>query len=146
MLSEGHVVKAYQEARRKEGNTSQYFMQLLECRLDNVVYRLRFARTIFGAQQLVSHGHILVDGKKVDRRSFLVRPGMEISIRDKSRTLKCVVDAMETSAQRTPDYFEVDKENFKGKLLMAPTIEQIEGHLALPINIPTVCEFLAHRA
>lgn len=145
MLSEKHIVASFKDAQRKKGNTGQLFMQKLECRLDNVVYRLRFARTIFGAQQLVSHGHVMVDGKKVDRRSFMVRPGMEISIREKSRKLKCVIEAAEVSAQQTPDYFELDKDNFKGKMLMVPNLEQIEGQLAIPVNIPTVCEFLAHK-
>lgn len=146
MLSEGHIVSAFKGAQIQKGNTTQAFMQKLECRLDNVVFRLRFARTIFGAQQLVSHGHILVDGQKVDRRSFIVRPGMEISIREKSRTVKSIVEAAESSFQKTPDYFDLDKENFKGKLLMLPNLEQIEAQLPIPINIPTVCEFLAHQS
>ena len=74
MLMEKQMVKMFKEAVLQQGNTAQLFMQRLECRLDTVVYRLRFARTIFGAQQLVTHGHILVDGKKVDRRSFFGPP------------------------------------------------------------------------
>ncbi len=145
MLMEKQMVKMFKEAIAQKGNTAQLFAERLECRLDNVVYRLRFSRTIFGAQQLVSHGHILVDGKKVDRRSFRVRPGMEISIREKSRKIKGVVDAMETSAHTTPDFLELDKDNFKGKLLAAPELDQVETLLPIPVNIPVVCEFLAHR-
>lgn len=145
MLTEGHIVSAFKEARRQKGHTNQVFLQLLECRLDTVVYRLRLSRTIFGAQQLVSHGHILVNGKKVDRRSFIVRPGMEISIREKSRNLKTVLEAIEMATQKTPDYLEMDKDKLKGKLLMNPSLEQIEGQLPIPINISTVCEFLAHQ-
>lgn len=145
MLLEKQMVKAFKEAVTQKGNTAQHFAERLECRLDNIVYRLRFARTIFGAQQLVAHGHILVDGKKVDRRSFFVRPGMEISICDKSRKVKTIVDAVETSAQTTPDYLELDKDNFKGKLLAAPQLDQVESLLPIPVNFPVVCEFLAHR-
>ncbi|MCH9627367.1 MAG: 30S ribosomal protein S4 [Chlamydiales bacterium] len=145
MLMEKQMVKMFKEAIAQKGNTAQLFAERLECRLDNVVYRLRFSRTIFGAQQLVSHGHILVNGKKVDRRSFRVRPGMEISIREKSRKIKGVVDAMETSAHTTPDFLELDKDNFKGKLLAAPELDQVETLLPIPVNIPVVCEFLAHR-
>src|SRR5277367_882835 len=76
MLSQKQLVNAYRKALKLKGNTAQLLNELLECRLDNVVYRLRFSASIFGAQQLVSHGHIHVDGKKVDRRSFVVRPGM----------------------------------------------------------------------
>lgn len=145
MLLEKQMVKMFKEAVLHEGNTAQLFMQRLECRLDTVVYRLRFARTIFAAQQLVTHGHILVNGKKVDRRSFFVRPGMEISIREKSRKNKAIIDSMDASAHQVPDYMELNKDNFKGKLMMAPELHQIEGQLPLPINIPVVCEFLAHQ-
>ncbi len=145
MLLEKQLVSSFKKSVSSKENTAQVFMQRLESRLDNMVYRLRFARTIFGAQQLVSHGHILVDGKKVDRRSFIVRPGMEISIREKSRSVRAIVEAMETSTQQVPDYCELDKENFKGKMMMEPTLEQIEGQLPIPVNIPVVCEFLAHR-
>ncbi|MFN0064939.1 MAG: 30S ribosomal protein S4, partial [Chlamydiales bacterium] len=107
MLAERQLVTSFKKSVEEKGNTAQLFMLRLECRLDNLVYRLRFARTIFGAQQLVSHGHILVNGKKVDRRSFLVKPGMEISVKEKSRKSKAILDAMETSTQNTPDYLEL---------------------------------------
>lgn len=145
MLLEKQVVRMFKEAAQEKGNTAHLFMARLECRLDVVVYRLRFSRTIFGAQQLVSHGHILVNGKKVDRRAFHVRPGMEVSIREKSRTVKAIVEAIELSTHEVPAYFEFDKEKFKGKLLMCPELEQIEGQLPMPVNIPMVCEFLAHQ-
>ncbi|MCH9609670.1 MAG: 30S ribosomal protein S4 [Chlamydiales bacterium] len=145
MLLEKQLVSSFKAAASKKGNTAQLFMQHLECRLDNIVYRLRFARTIFAAQQLISHGHILVDGKKVDRRSFIVKPGMTISIREKSRKMQSIIDAMETATQQLPDYCELDKDNFQGKLMMDPDLEQIEGQLPLPVNLPVVCEFLAHR-
>lgn len=145
MLPEKKLVTYFKNSMQEQGNTAQLFMEKLECRLDNIVYRLRFARTIFGAQQLVSHGHIHVNGKKVDRRSFQVRPGMIITIKEKSRTVKAIVEAMETSAHGVPDYLELDKERFAGKLMMVPQLDQIVGQLPLPINIPTVCEFLAHQ-
>src|SRR5262249_51997489 len=87
MLSEKQLVSYYKKALRKEGNTAELLAAMLECRLDNIVYRLKFASTIFAAHQLVSHGHILVDGKKVDRRSFIVEPGMTVSVKEKSRNL-----------------------------------------------------------
>lgn len=145
MLSEKQVINSFKESVHEEGNTAELFMEKLECRLDNIVYRLKFSRTIFGAQQLVSHGHILVNGKKVDRRSFRVRPGMEISIKEKSRKIKSVNEALELAAQSLPEYLSLEKDKFSGKLLMKPQIDQIEGQLPLPLNIPMVCEFLAHQ-
>lgn len=145
MLGERQLILSFKKALNEQGNTSELFMQKLECRLDMVIYRLRFARTIFAAQQLVSHGHVLVNGKKVDRRSFQVRPGMEISIKEKSRKIKAIGDALDTSAHAIPDYYELDRDSMKGKMLSMPLLEQIEGQLPLPINLPTVCEFLSHR-
>ena len=81
MFTRSQLVRYYKEAIRSKGNTPSLFIARLECRLDNVVYRLKLAPTIFAAQQLVLHGHVLVDGKKVDRRSFFVKPGMVVAIR-----------------------------------------------------------------
>lgn len=145
MLGEKQLVTTFKKVQQEKGNTAQLFMERLECRLDVMVYRLKFAPTIFGAQQLVSHGHVLVNGKKVDRRSFLVRPGMEISIKEKSRKMKTTVETLESRAQDVPTYLSVDKDKFLGKLLMVPALDQIEGQLPLPINISMVCEFLAHQ-
>src|SRR6185295_11000864 len=93
MLSEKQLSKYYKLAARYHKNTAQIFLQLLECRLDNIVFRLKFASSPFQAQQLVAHGHVFVNGKRVDRRSFTVRPGMEISIKPASRKLKVVNDS-----------------------------------------------------
>ncbi len=145
MLLERQLVNAFHDAASKKGNTAEYFLTRLECRLDNMVYRLGFGTTIFAAQQLVSHGHILVNGKKVDRRSYFVRPGSEIAIREKSRKVKAIVISLEARSQTVPEYLELDKDKFQGKLLVSPLLDQIEGQLPIPINIPIVCEFLAHH-
>ena len=141
MLSERQLVNAFKRALNMKGNTATHLAELLECRLDNVVYRLKFGSTIFAAHQLVSHGHILVDGKKVDRRSFQVRPGMVISIKDKSRKVKAINEAIE-SARDIPEYLSLSKENFSGQLVSMPTPEQLPW--PIPINLPEVCDFLAH--
>ncbi len=119
-------------------------MEALECRLDNVVYKLKLAPTIFAAQQLVAHGHILVNDKKVDRRSFYVRPGMTVSVRPKSQQMPIVKEAVESGSRSVPEYLSLDAEKFSGQLLVAPAIDQIQ--LPLPVNIPLICEFLAHSA
>ena len=103
MLSEKQLVAYYKKAVQMVGNTADFFTQMLECRLDNIVYRLKLAPTIFGAHQLVSHGHILVNGKKVDRRSFQVKPGMVISVKEKSRTMKIIGESI-NSSRSVPDY------------------------------------------
>lgn len=142
MLSRKQLVRYYKEAENSKINTPQAFIERLECRLDNVVYRLRFANTIFGAQQLVAHGHILVDEKKVDRRSFFVRPGMVISVRAKSHNNPLIKQNIESTVRDIPEFLMLDENKLSGKLLSSPHTDQIP--FPLPINIPLICEFLAH--
>ncbi|MBA2727821.1 MAG: 30S ribosomal protein S4 [Parachlamydiaceae bacterium] len=142
MLTEKQLVKYYKHAVTLAGNTPQNFTQLLECRLDNVVYRLKFGATIFAAHQLVSHGHILVDGKKVDRRSFQVKPGMVISIREKSRKMKAINEAIESPMKTVPEYLSLDAPHFSGQMLALPSIDQMQW--PLEVNLAEICDFLAH--
>jgi len=142
MLGEQQLVGYYRKAFSLKGNTMDNFQALLECRLDNLVYRLKFAPTIFAAQQLVSHGHILVDGKKVDVRSFQVRPGMVISIREKSRKIGFINECLEDTMRETPSFLQCDAKNYSGQLLAVPQPEEVS--LPVEINIAEVCEFLAH--
>jgi small subunit ribosomal protein S4 len=142
MLTRTQLVRAYKEAVKTKGNSAHLFMERLECRLDNIVYRLKFASTIFGAGQLVSHGHILINGKKVDRRSFFVRPGMVISVKPKSQSMTAIKSSLESNANAVPDYLSLDPAQQSGSLLHSPAIDQIP--LPMPVNIPQVCEFLAH--
>lgn len=144
MLSQKKLINAYKQAVKNPGNTAHNLLESLECRLDNVVYRLRFATTIFAAQQLVSHGHVLVNGKKVDRRSFLVKTGMEITLKEKSKKVKAIQIAQEATSRDIPSYLSLSKDKCSGVLEMAPEPDQIP--LSLPVNVPLVCEFLAHTA
>ena len=144
MLTQKYLVNAYKKALLSEGNTAQLFLERLECRLDNVVYRLRFASSIFGAQQLVSHGHIFVDGKKVDRRSFQVEPGMVVSIKPASRQMKAIQMAQEYTSRDIPEYLSLEEDKQSGRLLSSPQIDQVP--LPIPINIPLVCEFISHTS
>lgn len=142
MIREKTLVRYYRKALNAAGNTMDNFQQLLETRLDNVVYRLKMAPTIFAAQQLVAHGHVEVDGKKVDIRSFQVKPGMIISIREKSRKMPAIQAALENAQRETPTYMQVDPSKFEGSILSLPTREDVP--LPIEINIPEVCDLLAH--
>lgn len=144
MISQKQLVNAYKKANLRKGNTAQLLLEQLECRLDNVVYRLRFASTIFGAQQLVSHGHIQVNGKKVDRRSFQVEPGMVVSIKPASRQIKAIQMAQEYTTREIPEYLSLESDKQSGSLVSAPQMDQVP--LPLPINIPLVCEFISHTS
>jgi len=142
MISESQLRRYFDEAVRREGNTRDLLLQLLECRLDVLVYRLRFASTIFAAQQLVAHGHICVNGKRVKARSFSVRPGMVISVYDRSRQIKPVVESLKYSTHTVPEYFEFNEKDLSGKLLSLPSMESIS--LPVELNLAMVCDFLAH--
>ena len=144
MLTNKQLLRAYDKAQNKKGNTINNLLEILECRLDNIVYRLRFASTIFGAQQLVSHGHILVDGKKVDIRSFNVKQGMTISVKPKSQKVKAIQASVANKAVEVPEYLSLDEAKFSGTLLSMPIPEQIP--FPLTINVQKVCEFIAHTS
>lgn len=142
MLSEKQLVRYFQEAFKQTGNTAHYLAQSLECRLDNLVYRLGFAGTIFGAHQLIAHGHVQVNGKKVDIRSFAVKPGMKISIKEASRKMKAINESLDAPRQEVPAYLSLNRDQFEGTLLAVPMIEQISW--PIEVNLPEICDFLAH--
>lgn len=142
MLSQKHLVRYFQEAEKDKANTPNKFISRLECRLDNIVYRLKFASTIFQAQQLVAHGHILVNGRKVDIRSFEVKPGMVVSVKPATQKAIMIEQAL-ANPREVPTYLSLDAGSFSGQLLVNPEIDQVP--FALPVNVPLICEFLAHN-
>jgi len=125
-LLEGQFHRTFVDASRRKGVTGDNLLRLLELRLDNVVYSLGFATSRNQARQLVRHGHLRVDGKRVNIPSFQVRPGMEISIAEKSRKNTQVQEAMEFAQGRgVPAWLELDMNAFTGKVLELPTREDI---------------------
>lgn len=118
-VSERQFRRYFGIAKKSRGLTGLAFMQICESRLDNVVYRLGFAVTRRQARQLVAHGHVTVDGKKVDIPSFLVKVGQVVSLKEKSKSLKLVKDAQENLKATVP-YVELDKNKLEGKLIRLP--------------------------
>lgn len=141
MISESQLKKYYKQAT-KRGSTADNLIASLECRLDVVVYRLKLAPTIFAAHQLVSHGHILVNGKKVDIRSFRVQPGMKVAIKEKHLNNKIVQESLQNTAREVPEYYNFDIKKGEGELLVIPQADQVSHPLT--INLPVICDFLAH--
>ena len=107
-----------------------------------IVYRLKFALSPFHAQQIVAHGHILVDGKRVDIRSYQVKEGSVISVSEKGKNNQFIKEALERSSVDVPEYLSLDGPGMNGKLLVKPHMDQIP--LPLPVNVAVVCEFLAY--
>ena len=127
----------YFRAERQKGITGTNLLILLECRLDNIVYRMGFAASRKQARQLVRHNHFLVNNRKVNIPSYQVRPGDEVGAKDKSKKVPQVVEAMETVVRRgIPDWIEVDKEKFMGTLKALPNRED----LTMPIQEQLIIE------
>lgn len=115
---EKQFAKYYEKAAKSAGITGETLLQILESRLDNVVFRLGFAKTRDEAKQLISHGHITVNGKKVDVSSYLVKAGDVIAIKEASRSMKGINAIIEKSTNRVvPAWLEQDKDNYSGKVI-----------------------------
>ena len=137
-LSEKQFYNTYLKASKKAGSAGENFLVMLESRLDNIVYRMGFARTRRASRQLVNHGHVLVDGKKVDIPSFQVQPGQVIEIRERAKNLSVINEALE-AATATVDFVEVNKDAKKGTYVRYP--ERKELFTAQEINELLVVEF-----
>ena len=127
-LNERQFANLFQKASRMGGMAGPNFLILLERRLDNVVYRLGFARTRKAARQLVNHGHIEVNGKKLDIPSAMVNPGDVISVRENARNMKCIAEALESNIAN-PAFVEVDKENKKGTFVRLPERSELNQEI-----------------
>ena len=126
-VSEKQFRTLFKEAARKEGNTGELLIQLLEQRLDNVVYRMGFATTRAFARQLVNHGHILVDGRRVDIPSFRVKPGQKIEIREKSKSNPQIARSIELTNQTgIVEWVDVDKEKLFGIFTRIPERDEVK--------------------
>jgi small subunit ribosomal protein S4 len=118
-LSEKQFRNLFDKATKMKGISGENFMILLESRLDNLVYRLGFANSRAGARQLVSHGHITVDGKKVDIPSYMVSVGQVIGLRERSRGLSSIKGALE-NRNHVPAYLEFNEQALEGKYIRLP--------------------------
>ncbi len=127
-LNERQFANLFQKASKLEGMAGVNFLLLLESRLDNVVYRMGFARTRKAARQLVNHGHIEVNGKKVDIPSAQVKPGDVVAVRENARNMKVIAEALEANIT-IPSFVEVDKENKKGTFVRLPERSELNQEL-----------------
>ncbi len=134
---EGQFRNYFEKAARASGVTGELLLQQLERRLDNVVYRLGFGISRRQARQLVRHGHIHIDGRKVNIPSYQVSVGEEIAIRESSRKLPILEPAKDfASHQNAPTWLEIDRDNYKGKVLSLPKRDEIQQ----PVNEQLIVE------
>ena len=138
-ISERHFRRIYAEANRIKGSTSENLIALLERRLDAVVYRAKFVPTVFAARQFISHGHVKVNGRKVDISSYRVRPGDEIEVREKARQIPMVLEAIQSAERDVPDYIEADHTKCTAKYVRVPAAADVPYPVIMEPNL--VVEF-----
>ncbi|NIA15631.1 MAG: 30S ribosomal protein S4 [Nitrospiraceae bacterium] len=124
-LLERQMRKTFAKAQRMGGVTGTNLLMLLESRLDCIVYRMGFGRTIPQARQLVVHGHFLVNGKKVDRPSFQIKPGMVVTVDERSRKVPVLAEGAENPPATIPEYLDRPVDSFEGKMVSTPTLDNI---------------------
>jgi small subunit ribosomal protein S4 len=138
-IGEKQFRRYYQEAVRRRGDTGENLIELLERRLDAVVYRSRFVPTVFAARQFVSHGHVKVNGKRVNIGSFQVSDGDVIEVKEKSFEIPMVLDAVQTPERDLPDYISVDYKKMKATFLRGPKLSDVPYPARMEPNL--VVEF-----
>ncbi|HEV7369519.1 30S ribosomal protein S4 [Arenibaculum sp.] len=134
-IGERQFRRLYAEAVRRRGDTGENLIQLLERRLDAVVYRMKFVPTPFAARQFVNHGHVLVNGRRVNISSYQVKDGDTIEVRQKSKQMILVLEAISSGERDIPDYLEVDTGALKGRFVRAPNLADVPYPVQMEPNL-----------
>jgi len=134
-MNERQFRNVYRKAIQKKGNTTENLVGFLESRLDTVAYRAKFATTVFSARQLINHGHIKVNGKKVNIPSYLVKAEDTIEIKDKSKNIVTIVGALVSKEREVPDYIQMDEKNKKATLIRIPKFSEVPYPVIMEPNL-----------
>ena len=138
-ITEKQFKKVFVEAERLRGDTSQLLIELLERRLDAVVFRLKFAPTVFAARQLVNHGHILVNGKILDKKSYQVKDGDEVSLKGESQNIPMIIQTLSSNERDVPEYLQLELAKCSGKFIRGPQLSDVPYPVQMEPNL--VIEF-----
>ncbi|MCW8915067.1 MAG: 30S ribosomal protein S4 [Magnetovibrio sp.] len=138
-ISEKQFRKYYAEAVRRKGDTSENLIGILESRLDAVVYRMKYVPTVFASRQFVNHGHVTVNGQRVNIPSYMVKEGDVIEIKNGSEAIPMVIEALNSSEREIPDYMDVDTKKGKGTFVRVPKLEDVPYPVQMEPNL--VIEF-----
>ena len=138
-VSEKQFYKYYVEAIRRSGDAAENLIGILESRLDNIVYKAKFVPTIFAARQFVNHGHVTVNGKKVNIPSYMLKAGDVVEVRAKSKQLPIVISALESTSRDVPSYVELDAKKASAKYAFVPKFEDVPYASVMEPNL--VIEF-----
>ena len=124
-IGEKAFKKYYTEASRRQGDTGQNLIGILESRLDAFLYRSKLAPTVFAARQLVNHGHVMLNGKRCNISSVLLRPGDEIALKEKAKNIPAVLEAIASVERDVPEYVEADHNKFTAKFVRVPGLDEV---------------------
>jgi len=138
-IGERQFRRLYDEAVRRRGDTGENLVELLERRLDAVVYRMKFVPTVFAARQFVNHGHVTVNGKRVNIPSYMVKDGDTVEVRGKSKQMALVMEATTSVERDVPAYMDVDGAALKGRYIRAPKLADVPYPVVMEPNL--VVEF-----
>ena len=138
-ITEKQFRRYYAEAIRQKGDSGENLVGLLERRLDAVVYRSKFVPTPFAARQFINHGHVKVNGRRVNIASFLVKPGDVVEVKDSSKQLELVVVSAQLAERDVPDYIEVDHSKMTARVTRIPTLSEVPYPVQMEPNL--VIEF-----
>ncbi|HRO33652.1 MAG TPA: 30S ribosomal protein S4 [Brevundimonas sp.] len=134
-LTEKQFRKTYDEAARRKGNTPENLIGLLEARLDAVVYRAKFVPTVWAARQFVNHGHVTVNGKKVNIASYRLSVGDVVEVKEKSRNMALVLEAQQSSERDVPDYLEIGDRGFSVRVARVPELADVPYPVKMEPNL-----------
>ena len=134
-MTERQFRKIYDKAANKKGDTSQILIELLERRLDSIVYRMKFVPTIFAARQFVNHGHVKINGRKVTIPSYTLKDGDEIEVKNQSKQMALLQSSIISQEREIPEYLEVDQKEFRGRFLRAPLISDVPYPVVMEPNL-----------
>jgi small subunit ribosomal protein S4 len=140
-LTEKQFSRTYEEAARRKGNTAENLVGLLESRLDAIVYRAKFVPTVFAARQFVNHGHVTVNGKRVNIASYRVKIGDIVAVREKSRNMALVLEAVASSERDFCEYITVDAKGLSATFVRVPELSEVPYPVKMEPNL--VVEFYA---
>ena len=142
-ITEKQFKKIFKEAERIKGDTSENIIGLLERRLDSVIYRAKFVPTVFSARQFINHGHVKVNGKRVNIPSYLLKTGDLIELKEKSRSLEIVLRGIESTERDIPDYIECDQKKLTAKITRIPKLTEVPYPVQMEPNL--VVEFYSRN-
>ena len=134
-ITERQFRRYYKEAVRRKGDTSENLIGILERRLDAVIYRMKFVPTVFAARQFINHGHIRVNKRRGNIPSYRVNEGDVIEVKEKSREIPMVLEAVESPERDIPDYLEVDHRNMKGSFSRIPMLADVPYPVQMEPNL-----------